>query len=346
MAKKDQQDRGHVNEFKQRTAGLGMHLAQKGNEFSLLGGLDRGRHWIGSVRVGKEHEKYSAGVNVTASKGPLCSERWCMAIGLGRTGNTYGSRFCNEPTGVGHFRIYRLGARRDSDRLRFPGETSGIGAARLSRRSLRPDANLRVRTTRARSIRLGKITRRRHRRCNNRIQWSGMALVVFFRGINVGGHRRLRPSILARELKAYDVVNVGTAGTFVVRKPGSRASFLAELRRKLPFEAEIAFCDGNDLLRLEMEKPFGSEPTRPDAVQFLSILSKAGRCKATSPIAIPEGQEWFVQIIGWKSRLVFGVYRRHMKTIGYLGQLDEIFRAPATTRSWTTILSVLRILRA
>ena len=173
-----------------------------------------------------------------------------------------------------------------------------------------------------------------------------MGLVVFFRGINVGGHRRLRPSVLARELRAYDVVNVGAAGTLVVRKPGSRASFLSELRRKLPFEAKIAFCDGNDLLRLEMENPFGSESSRPDGVRFVSILSKAGHCKVSPPLAIPEGKEWFVRIIGSKSRLVFGVYRRHMKTIGYLGQLDEIFGAPATTRSWKTILSVLRILRA
>ena len=56
-----------------------------------------------------------------------------------------------------------------------------------------------------------------------------MALVVFLRGVNVGGHKRLRPSILAKELSHYDVVNVGAAGTFVVRKPGSRAKFRAEL---------------------------------------------------------------------------------------------------------------------
>ena len=36
-----------------------------------------------------------------------------------------------------------------------------------------------------------------------------MALVVFLRGANVGGHRRFRPSILARALIHYDVVNVG-----------------------------------------------------------------------------------------------------------------------------------------
>lgn len=49
-----------------------------------------------------------------------------------------------------------------------------------------------------------------------------MALVVLLRGINVGGHRKLRPKTLASDLEAFDVVNIGAAGTFVVRKPGSR----------------------------------------------------------------------------------------------------------------------------
>jgi uncharacterized protein (DUF1697 family) len=173
-----------------------------------------------------------------------------------------------------------------------------------------------------------------------------MALVVFFRGINVGGHRTFRPSMLASELNAYDVVNVGAAGTIVVRKPGSRAKFLAELRRKLPFEAKIAFCDGRDLIRLEVENPFEAEPVRREIVRFVSILSETGRCDRLLPIAIPETGEWFVRIIGSRNRLVFGVYRRQMKTIGYLGRIDELFGTPATTRSWTTILSVLRILKA
>ena len=173
-----------------------------------------------------------------------------------------------------------------------------------------------------------------------------MALVVFFRGINVGGHRAFRPSALARELSAYDAVNVGAAGTFVVRKPGSRPKFLAELRRKLPFEATIAFCDGRDLLRLELYNPFGTEPPRADVVQFVSVLSEAGSCSVSLPAAIPEGGEWLVRIIGSQNRLVYGVYRRHMKTIGCLGQIDRIFGAPATTRSWSTIHSVLRILKS
>ena len=172
-----------------------------------------------------------------------------------------------------------------------------------------------------------------------------MALIVFFRGINVGGHRTFRPSMLARELGAYDVVNVGAAGTLVVRKPGARTKFLAELRRRLPLGTEVAFCDGSDLIQLEMENPFGAESLRPEVVRFVSILSRPGRGKTSLPIAIPEGSEWFVRIIGSKNRLVFGVYRRHMKTIGYLGQIDELFGTRATTRSWNTILSVLHILK-
>jgi hypothetical protein len=151
--------------------------------------------------------------------------------------------------------------------------------------------------------------------------------------------------MLAKKLGAYDVVSVGAAGTFVVRKPGSHATFLAELRRKLPFKTAVAACDGSDLIRLEMENPFGAEPLRPDHVRFLSILSKPGSGEASVPIEIPGTGEWIVRIIGSKDRFVFGVYRRHMKTIDYLGQIDRLFGAPAATRSWNTILSVLLIIR-
>jgi uncharacterized protein (DUF1697 family) len=85
-----------------------------------------------------------------------------------------------------------------------------------------------------------------------------MALVVFLRGVNVGGHRTFRPSVLAREMSDYDLVNVGAAGTFVVRKPGSRAKFRSVLLRKLPFETDVVLCDGRDLLRLEAENPFAA----------------------------------------------------------------------------------------
>ena len=171
-----------------------------------------------------------------------------------------------------------------------------------------------------------------------------MALVVFLRGVNVGGHRRFRPSIFARTLTRYDVVNVGATGTFVVRKPGPRAKFRAMLARKLPFDAQISICDSRDILALASNHPFGAEPPRAGVTGFVSILPKPSRFGPALPIALPSEDDWLVRIIAARGRFVFGTYRRHMKTIGYLGQIDELFGAPATTRNWNTITSLVRIL--
>ncbi len=173
-----------------------------------------------------------------------------------------------------------------------------------------------------------------------------MALVVFLRGVNVGGHRTFRPSILARELIDYDVVNVGAAGTFVVRNPGSRVQFRTALLRRLPFEAEVVLCNGGDLIRLEKENPFLNEPFRPDVVRFVSILSRAGSVRTPLPVTFPSHGEWLVRVMASQGQFVFGMYRRHMKTIGYLGRIDSLYGAPATTRNWNTIMAVVRILKA
>ncbi|HXR96369.1 MAG TPA: DUF1697 domain-containing protein [Terriglobales bacterium] len=170
-----------------------------------------------------------------------------------------------------------------------------------------------------------------------------MALVAFLRGVNVGGHRTFRPSLVAQKLSAYEVVNVGAAGTFVVRKPGSQAKFRAALAQQLPFETEIVLCDGRDLLRLETEHPFATEPA--DVVRFVTILSKAGGAQAALPVTFPPEGDWLVRAFASQGQFVFGTYRRDMKTIGYLAKLDQLFHGPSTTRNWNTITALIRVLK-
>jgi uncharacterized protein (DUF1697 family) len=146
-------------------------------------------------------------------------------------------------------------------------------------------------------------------------------------------------------MSEYDVVNVGAAGTFVVRKPGSRARFRTALLRKLPFDAEVVLCDGRDLVRLETENPFAAEPSSSDIVRFVSILSQAGGVRASLPVTFPSDGRWLVRVIKSDRQFVFGMYRRHMKTIGYLGQIDKLYGVKATTRNWNTIISIVRILK-
>jgi uncharacterized protein (DUF1697 family) len=174
-----------------------------------------------------------------------------------------------------------------------------------------------------------------------------MALVVFLRGVNVGGHRTFRPTLLAKELAAFDVVNIGAAGTFVVRKPGARAKFRAELARRLPFETHVVMCDGREIERLADEHPFGAAPPRPGVVRFVSVRDdKAGEPTMKIPFQLPPKGAWLVRVVAADGRFVFGEYRRDMKTIGYLGQLDRLFGAQATTRNWNTIGQLLRALKA
>jgi len=171
-----------------------------------------------------------------------------------------------------------------------------------------------------------------------------MALVVFLRGVNVGGHRTFRPSILAQELSEHGVVNIGAAGTFVVRTPGSRATFRDALHRRLPFETESALCNGRDVAALVAENPFAGARPRRDIVQFVSVLARAARARPELPMTLPEGGPWGVRILGSRDRFVFGEYRRQMKAIGHLARIDTLFGAPATTRNWSTIVSIARIL--
>ena len=69
-----------------------------------------------------------------------------------------------------------------------------------------------------------------------------MALVVLLRGVNVGGHRTFRPTTLAKQLTHLGAVNIGAAGTFVIRQPVTQAELRAELASRLPFDTEIMIC--------------------------------------------------------------------------------------------------------
>jgi len=160
----------------------------------------------------------------------------------------------------------------------------------------------------------------------------------------VGGHRAFRPSAFVRELSGYDMVSVGPAGTFVLWKPGPVAKFRAELKRKLPIETDIIFCDARDLIRVAIEHPFGDEQLPADVVRFLSVLPRAGSKRPSLPVMIPQTGDWLVHLIASRGQFVFGEYRRHMKTIGYLAQIDKLFGGKATTRNWNTITKIVTIL--
>ncbi|NJD19288.1 MAG: DUF1697 domain-containing protein [Gemmatimonadetes bacterium] len=171
-----------------------------------------------------------------------------------------------------------------------------------------------------------------------------MALVVLLRGVNVGGHRTFRPAALAKELTHLDAVNIGAAGTFVIRRPVARTELRRELERRLPFETEIVICEGRDIVALLAGDPFAGQAEQLDIVRFVSVLARAPRTSPGLPLALPERGPWLLRILERRDRFVLGMYRRRMKAIGHLGALDHLFGVPATTRSWSTVGAIVRAL--
>ncbi len=171
-----------------------------------------------------------------------------------------------------------------------------------------------------------------------------MALVVLLRGVNVGGHRTLRPTLLAQRLHRFDVLNVGAAGTFVVRRSVRQAVLRAEIEHLLPFDTQVMICTGSEFQRFVTSNPVAGLPTGPRIVTFVSVLAK--RCQPSSPLPrrFPANGPWGLKIVGQQGRFVFGVYRREMRAISHLAKIDQLFGVPATTRNWNTMVTVARLL--
>lgn len=172
------------------------------------------------------------------------------------------------------------------------------------------------------------------------------ALVVLLKGVNVGGHRTFRPKILAEELKRLDVVNIGAAGTFVVRKSVDREELRAEIERRLPFEAEVMICSETEIVRLAACDPFAAYGSGPDVVRFVSLMATSRQPLSPLPLDLPGEGDWGLRVLACQDRFILGLYRRQMKAIAYLGQLEKICNVPLATRSWNTVQTIVRVLRA
>jgi uncharacterized protein (DUF1697 family) len=64
------------------------------------------------------------------------------------------------------------------------------------------------------------------------------------------------------------------------------------------------------------------------------------------PVSFPSSGKWLVRILARKGQFVFGMYRRHMKVISYLGMLDRLFGVRVTTRNWNTISAIANVVGA
>ena len=173
-----------------------------------------------------------------------------------------------------------------------------------------------------------------------------MRWVVFLRGVNVGKANRCQPAVIAKQLSRLGVINIGAVGTFVVREDVSESALRAAIAKQLPFKCEIMICPARDIIKLATKDPFSGQPSGEKITRFVSVLAKSLPLPLplNLPHCLPSPDDWLLKIIAIQERFVLGLYRRHMKAIGYLGKIEKLLGVPATTRNWNTIQKVMQIL--
>jgi uncharacterized protein (DUF1697 family) len=173
-----------------------------------------------------------------------------------------------------------------------------------------------------------------------------VSLVVFMRGVNVGGHRTFRPAVLAAELAAFDVVNIGAAGTYVVRRPASARDLRAAILRRLPFEPELMICRSSEIEALVASDAF-SAPEPGGTRAFVSVMGARPRALPKLPLIHPAGRAWQVRVHAVQGPFALSLWRRTKGTLIYPNEVvEKQLGVAATTRNRDTLLKIHAALRA
>jgi uncharacterized protein (DUF1697 family) len=174
-----------------------------------------------------------------------------------------------------------------------------------------------------------------------------MPHVVFLRAANVGGKNVFRPAKLAQALSHLDVVNVGAAGTFVVRADATAAAVRREFLAHLPFEPGIAVRPAREIVALVRSRPFDGVALSRDVRGWVAALCARPARRPSLPIAKPAGKAWSVRFQRLEGGFALGLLHRRPGGIVYPNQVvEQALDAPATTRWWKTIVRMAEIVEA
>jgi uncharacterized protein (DUF1697 family) len=144
-------------------------------------------------------------------------------------------------------------------------------------------------------------------------------------------------------MAAFDVVNIGAVGTFVVRNAPSAAALRAEIARRLPFEAEIMICTEKEIRALVDRDPFSRRPHPAGVRELVTVLEKKPSKLPKLPVRRPEGENWQAELFEIDGPFALTLWRPDPKRMIYVDSKKEI-GISGTARTWNTFQAIRRAL--
>lgn len=173
-----------------------------------------------------------------------------------------------------------------------------------------------------------------------------MKYVAFFRGINVGGHKKTPMAQLKKMFSQMGFSNVKTflnSGNVVFESEPIQEN---ELREKIDenfqehfgFESKIIIRSGGHVQELMALKPFEEIEIHKDTRLFVSFLSTEIEKKTR----LPYEEEGF-KILQKTGREVFWVLNVKKKpSVDAMSFLEKQFGTDLTTRNWNTLIKIAK----
>jgi uncharacterized protein (DUF1697 family) len=142
-----------------------------------------------------------------------------------------------------------------------------------------------------------------------------------------------------------EVVNIGAAGTFIVPVRIAPAKLRARIREALSFTPEIMIFPARAILELIESAPFNPHDLVDGARPCVTIMSSVPAGSPKLPLHAPSRADWEVKVQRVSGCAALSLWRPRGKHILYPNAvIEKAFGIQGTTRSWSTIEKIGRIL--
>ena len=174
------------------------------------------------------------------------------------------------------------------------------------------------------------------------------AFVLLLRGINVGGHRKVKMAELKVVLQELDFQNIATyiqSGNIIFNADTEDTVQLAEKIQKaileyFGFEVPVICLEAARLQHAVKSNPFATENTLIENLHLTFLSETPEESRVTALEAIDYAPDQFLNQNAWIYLNILGKYH---KTKLSNALFEKKLKVSATTRNWKTVLKLHEI---